>query len=111
MEEDYKDRLPRHEEMNDPSTLEHQPGQWRIYTRKEYWDINGRRTDKDVFEGDVVTQILKNMELEYETENDMVSDGCNTASFKQRHKKTGLQDFLPRLKQTGLYSYRRKLES
>ena len=73
VEEDFKDRLPKHEEMNDPSAVEHQPGQWRIYTRKEYWEIQGRRTDKDVFEGDVVMQLLKKMELEYNTENDMVS--------------------------------------
>ena len=61
--------------------VEHQPGQWRIYTRKEYWEINQRRTDKDMFEGDVVTQILKKMELDYNTENDMVGGDCSFSSL------------------------------
>ena len=73
--ENYKDRLPRHERENSREAIENSEGMWKSYTRTKFWDKMGRRSDKDVYEAEVVTQILQNMELEYTTENDMVGHG------------------------------------
>ena len=68
----YKDRLPKHREARSPEYIDKTDGMWKAYTRSKFWEDNRRRIDKDVFEGDVVNDILKSMELEYKTENDMV---------------------------------------
>ena len=79
--ENYKDRLPRHERENSREAIENSEGMWKSYTRTKFWDKMGRRSDKDVYEAEVVTQILQNMELEYTTENDMVKSYIGHRNF------------------------------